>query len=193
MPNAIDTKKFEYDQDARVRLRNELNIPQDVFVIGHVGRFMFQKNHLFLLQVLKAVLRQKENAFLLLVGEGELQEAIRQNACELGLGDRVIFTGARKDVEKLYSAMDVFCLPSFYEGLPVVALEAQANGLPCVLSNRITTEMMIHKNVKMLPLDDFSEWCTLTQYGERIYCDEMEKQYEIQSQANRLLNFYISK
>lgn len=193
MPNAIDIEKFEYDPNARICLRNELNIPQDAFVIGHVGRFMFQKNHLFLLQVLKAVLRLRENAFLLLVGEGELQEAIRQNVREQGLENQVVFTGARKDVAKLYSTMDVFCLPSFYEGLPVVALEAQANGLPCIFSNRMTAEMVIHKNVKMLPLDDPSEWCALAQHGERICCDEVQKEYEIQSQANRLLNFYISK
>lgn len=198
MPNAIDTKKFEYDQDARVRLRNELNIPQDVFVIGHVGRFMFPKNHLFLLQVLKAVLRQKENAFLLLVGEGELQEAIRQNACELGLGDRVIFTGARKDVEKLYSAMDVFCLPSFYEGLPVVALEAQANGLRGVLSDRVASEADVTGTSVFLSLSEQPQkWAQklLAQQGapRRDQSDKVkEAGYDISLSAAELAAYYQS-
>ena len=168
MPNAIDTKKYEFDQDARVRLRNELNIPQNAFVVGHVGRFMYQKNHPFLLQVFKEVLRLRENAFLLLVGEGELQETIRQSTREQGLEDKVIFTGARQDVSKLYSAMDVFCLPSFYEGLPVVALEAQANGLPCVFSDRMTEEILLTSKAVQLALDDPERWArTVLAFSQR--------------------------
>lgn len=192
MPNAIDTKKFEYDQDDRIRLRNELNIPQDAFVIGHVGRFMYQKNHPFLLQVFSEVLRLRKNTFLLLVGEGELLETICQSVREQGLEGKVIFTGARKDVSKLYSVMDVFCLPSFYEGFPVVALEAQANGLPCVLSTHITEEALCHDNAQLLPLDDVLVWCGTILKGKRS-CGGLGKQYEICSQANKLQMFYASK
>lgn len=140
LPNAIDTAKFAFDETARIELRKELGIPQDAFVVGHVGRFMYQKNHRFLVEIFAELCRQKPESRLLLIGEGELKEEIRQQARALGLQDKVIFTGARQDVNKLYSTMDVFCLPSFYEGMPVVAWEAQANGLPCVFADTITRE-----------------------------------------------------
>lgn len=193
MPNAIDVKKFEYDQAARVRLRDELDIPQDAFVMGHVGRFMYQKNHPFLLQVFEEVLRLRSNAWLLLVGDGEQQEAIRQSARERGLESRVIFTGARKDVSKLYSAMDVFCLPSFYEGLPVVALEAQANGLPCVFSNQMTREILLTSNAVRLGLDDPQKWVgTILESCRRT--DKLQnRQYDIEATQQDLSRFYIGE
>ena len=140
MPNAIDTKRFEYDPEARIRLRMELGIPQDAFVVGHVGRFTYAKNHTFLLKIFSEFLKADQNAFLLLVGEGELEGQIRQQTQALGLQNKVLFTGARQDVNKLYSVMDVFCMPSRYEGMPVVAWEAQANGLPCAFSKTIARE-----------------------------------------------------
>lgn len=194
MPNAIDTKKYEFDQDARVRLRNELNIPQTAFVVGHVGRFMYQKNHLFLLQVFRGVLRLQENSFLLLVGEGELQEMVRQSVREQGLEGRVIFTGARKDVSKLYSAMDVFCLPSYYEGLPVVALEAQANGLPCFFSKCITEEVQL-SNAERLPLDEPEKWlkeilAQISQDQGKVRSTINKKIFDIIKNAKRLEIYY---
>lgn len=152
LPNAIDTAKFAYDPAARIRLREELGIPQSAFVVGHVGRFMYQKNHDFLLNIFAELVKAAPNAQLLLIGEGELQGQIRQQAKALGLQDKVIFTGARQDVQKLYSAMDIFCLPSYYEGMPVVAWEAQANGLPCVFSDRVSREAARASNAAFLPL-----------------------------------------
>ena len=140
MPNAIDTEQFAFDPAARAALREELGIPQDAFVVGHVGRFMYQKNHRFLVDIFAEVLKKKPEAVLLLVGEGELMESIREKVKARGISSSVVFTGARREVNKLYSVMDVFCLPSFYEGMPVVAWEAQANGLPCVFSNKISQE-----------------------------------------------------
>lgn len=140
MPNAIDTKRFSFDVKARESLREELEISQNAFVVGHVGRFMYQKNHNFLIDLFAEVLREKPDAVLLLIGEGELTEQIQKKVQDLGIERSVIFTGARRDVHKLYSVMDVFCLPSFYEGMPVVAWEAQANGLPCVFSSEISGE-----------------------------------------------------
>lgn len=192
MPNAIDTKKFEYDQAARIRLREELKIPQDAFVVGHVGRFMYQKNHPFLLQVFKEILRLRENAFLLLVGEGELQETIRQSVREQSLEGKVIFTGARQDVSKLYSAMDVFCLPSFYEGLPVVALEAQANGLPCVFSDRITSEVLLNQSAVCLPLETQQRWALKLLKVERLPEEESLTQFDVNSQAEILTMKYFA-
>lgn len=158
MPNAIDTEKFAYDPEARVALREELGIPEDAFVVGHVGRFMYQKNHSFLIDVFAELVKQRPDAVLLLIGEGELMEKIEKKVQRIGIEGKVIFTGARQDVEKLYSVMDVFCLPSFYEGLSVVAWEAQANGLPIVFSNKIPKEAGIGTNYKFLPLKEKSAW-----------------------------------
>lgn len=140
MPNAIDTARFAFDPAARQRLRAELGIAPDAFVVGHVGRFTFAKNHPFLLRIFAQLRETEPSARLLLVGEGELEQQTRRQARELGLAEAVIFTGARADVNKLYSVMDVFCLPSNFEGMPVVAWEAQANGLPCVAADHITHE-----------------------------------------------------
>lgn len=154
MPNAIDTEKFAYDERARSQLRQELGIPQSAFVVGHVGRFMYQKNHRFLVDIFADLYKQKPEARLLLIGEGELREQIQQQVRVLNLQDKVIFTGARQDVNKLYSAMDVFCLPSFYEGLGMVAWEAQVNGLPVVLSNFVPREAKRSSECIFLSLND---------------------------------------
>ena len=153
MPNAIDTEKFVFDPEARVALRKELGIPQDAFVVGHVGRFMYQKNHSFLIDIFAELQKEKPGARLLLIGEGELMEPIQKKVQRLGLEKSVIFAGTRSDVNKLYSVMDVFCLPSFYEGMPVVSWEAQANGLPCVFSDRVSKEAKKSKQYQSLPLD----------------------------------------
>ena len=157
MPNAIDTAKFAYDAQARVALREELGVPQDAFVVGHVGRFMYQKNHGFLVDVFAELYKQRPEALLLLIGEGELKEQIQQQVRELGLQNNVVFTGARQDVNKLYSVMDVFCLPSLYEGMPLVAWEAQASGLPCVFADVITRETAQSENVTFINLSASEE------------------------------------
>lgn len=152
MPNAIDTEKFTFNPAARTALRQELHLPQDAFVVGHVGRFMYQKNHEFLVGLFAALLQTVPDAYLLLIGEGELAEKIKQQVTQAGLSNRVVFAGVRTDTARLYSAMDVFCLPSFYEGLPVVAIEAQANGLPCLFSNKVTPESVLLPGTQTLPL-----------------------------------------
>ena len=172
IPNAIETKKFAFDPEARKQLRDELKVPQDAFVIGHVGRFMYQKNHTFLIDIFAEVLKQNPNSILLLIGEGELMQSIQVKAKALGIHENIVFTGARSDVDRLYSVMDVFCLPSFYEGMPVVAWEAQANGLPCVFSDKISTEAKLEENCKFLSLDQSGEeWAkSLLSVKGRYFC-----------------------
>lgn len=159
MPNAIDAEKFAFDPEERIALREELGIPQDAFVVGHVGRFMYQKNHKFLIDIFVKLLKERLDARLLLIGEGELMGQIKEKVERLGIRGTVIFTGVRNDVNKLYSVMDVFCLPSFYEGMPVVAWEAQANGLPCVLSNTVCKEAGNNTKNHFLSLNsDTEQW-----------------------------------
>lgn len=150
--NGVDLKVFHYDPQARAALQKEFDL-EGKFVVGHVGRFNKQKNHSFLLDVFYEIHKKQENAVLLLVGQGELEEAIREKISKLGLADRVVFTGLRSDVPKLLSAMDVLVFPSFHEGMPNVVIEAQATGLPCVIADTITRDANITGLVKYLPLD----------------------------------------
>lgn len=191
MPNAIDTKKFCYDEAKRKLVREEFSVPEDAFVIGHVGRFVYPKNHPFVVNVFDKLLKRKKDAFLLLVGEGELQEEIYQQVCNMGLQEQVIFTGTRQDVNDIYSAMDVFFLPSFYEGVPVVLWEAQANGLPIVCSNNISEEADFARNIARLKLED----------GEELWIDKLIETKrnggivppDISESVKEVQDFYLSK
>lgn len=151
--NAIDVDKFLYNEKVRQELRKELGIAEDDFVVGHIGRFMFQKNHAFLLDIFAAVHKVNKKAKLVLVGDGELRPEMEEKAKTLGIDDSVMFLGLRKDTARLYNIMDVFVLPSWYEGLPVVSVEAQANGLTCLLSDRIAKESKLVDNVEFLKLE----------------------------------------
>jgi glycosyltransferase EpsF len=155
--NAIDTSKFRFNPVTRERVRRELGI-EDKFVVGHVGRFMPQKNHTFLLDIFAEVHRRDPDSVLLLIGDGELKHSMEEKTKRLGLASSVIFLGARDDVHELYQAMDVFVLPSLYEGLGMVAVEAQTSGLPCALSNRVPEEAKVIDDVEFLPIDNISMW-----------------------------------
>lgn len=137
-----------------IAVRAELNIPQDAFVIGHVGRFVEQKNHTFLVDVAAEVAKREQRMFLLLVGDGSLRPAIEQKVAQAGLANRVIFTGVRPDVSRLMlGAMDVFLLPSLFEGLGLVLVEAQAAGLPCILSDVVPAEAdVVRPLIRRMPL-----------------------------------------
>lgn len=149
--NAIDAEKYSFNSVVRDEVRKELGI-EGRFVIGHVGRFCFQKNHIFLIDIFKEVHKVDPDAKLLLVGIGDLQKQIKEKVKAYGLEGSVIFLGVRKDVDRLYQAMDIFVLPSHYEGLPVVGVEAQAAGLPCLLSDQMTRETVLLPETKMMPL-----------------------------------------
>ena len=156
--NGIDLSIYRYSAEDRQNIRKEFNVPENAFVIGHVGRFQAQKNHLFLLEIFSHVCKRTENALLLLVGKGELEENIREKATALGILDRIIFTGVRSDVPALLSAMDVFVFPSLYEGMPNAAIEAQAAGLPCIISDTLTKEANVTGLVTYLPLENPEAW-----------------------------------
>ena len=130
--NAIEVDKFLFNEEVRNQMRKELNI-EDKFVIGHVGRFVEQKNHTFLIDIFYEVQKERPNSILLLVGDGPLYNMIYQKVERLGILDKVIFAGVYNDVSKFYNAMDMFVFPSLYEGLGMVLVEAQINGLPCLV------------------------------------------------------------
>lgn len=190
LPNAIDTARFAFDADARTGLRRELSIPENAFVIGHVGRFTYAKNHSFLIDLFSNIAKEHPSARLLLVGEGELEEDVRRQVSELHLQDQVIFAGVRRDVNKLYSAMDVFCMPSNFEGMPVVAWEAQANGLPCVFSDQMSAEAVRSTASCQLPLAaGTAQWQNALLSARRNTPTDIP---DIRTAASMLESFYLT-
>jgi glycosyltransferase involved in cell wall biosynthesis len=149
--NAIDIGRFVFNPEARKKLRVELGL-DGKFVVGHIGRFSRQKNHRFLLEIFSCIHAVNPDSALLLVGDGELREDIVALVERLGISSSVVFYGNRKNTEDCYSAIDVFVLPSLYEGLPIVGVEAQASGLMCFFSSEITNEIAITARVSFLPL-----------------------------------------
>ena len=152
IPNAIDLEKFAFNPDKRKLLRQKLGL-ENKFVLGHIGRFVYPKNHSFLIDVFAEVVKVKPEARLMLVGDGELRKNIEEKVVSLGLQDKVLFLGNRNDVADLYNAMDIFLLPSHYEGLPVVGVEAQANGLKCLFSDKVTEESKLIDQFEFISLN----------------------------------------
>ena len=151
--NGINIKRFERNNTRGRELREKYHIPDDAYVIGHVGRFTLEKNHSFLIDVFEKVNEAIPNSYLLLVGEGELLEEIRVKASTLKLPGNVIFTGVVDEPQDYYNAMSCFALPSLYEGFSFVTLEAQANGLPCLVSTGVPDAVIINRNIMRMELD----------------------------------------
>lgn len=152
--NAIDAERYAYDEKKRKEIRAELSIPENALVIGHVGRFAPPKNHTFIVDLFDRITKMRNDSVLLLVGDGDLKAGIEEKVKILGLSDKVVFTGLRSDVDRLLQAMDVFLFPSVYEGLPLSIIEAQAAGLPCLISDKVPDECRITDCVQQLSLDD---------------------------------------
>lgn len=154
--NAIDAKAFQFDETERVQKREELGIKENTLVIGHIGRFEHQKNHLFAIKIFQCFHAKHPDSTLLLIGSGgDREPAIRKLVADMHLGQFVAFLGSRNDIPQLLCAMDLFLFPSLMEGLPLSLLEAQCSGLPCVISDGVpqeacitdlTTCLSLHKN-----------------------------------------------
>lgn len=150
--NAIETDKYSYNENIRMKTRLDLKI-SDKIVITNVGRFHFQKNHSFLVNVFSEFYKKYPTSVLLLIGDGELMEEVKNQVKKLGLTDCVMFLGNRGDVDQLMQAADLLLMPSRFEGFPVSAIEAQASGLPCLFSDTITTQVKITESVKFESLE----------------------------------------
>lgn len=153
LKNGINIEQFIYDEAGRENLRNEWNINEHTIVLGHVGVFNSQKNQQFLLPILKELIKSNPNYRLVLVGDGEKREIIQENAKNEGLSEYIIFTGKRDDVNKVMSAIDIFLFPSIFEGLGIVAIEAQAEGLPCLLSSEVPSIAKILYTTEFIELE----------------------------------------
>ena len=192
--NAIDLDKFKFDKEKREKFIKEFAL-KDCFVIGHVGRFMKQKNHEFLIDIFYKVIKRKENARLLLIGDGKLRPQIESKVKELGISNKVIFLGNRNDVADLYNVMDIFIFPSLYEGLGMVAIEAQVNSLPTIVSTEIPIEAKISENIKFISLQQpLKDWLNEIENAKRKELninDELLKKFDIKQESKKLENLYL--
>ncbi|MCR4663689.1 MAG: glycosyltransferase family 1 protein [Endomicrobiaceae bacterium] len=154
--NGVVVDKFKFDSQIRQKTRENFNLG-DSFVLGHIGRFVELKNHSFLVDIFNEILKYKKNSVLLFIGEGPLEEEIKEKVNNLKLEKQVKFLGVRSDINNIYQAMDVFLLPSLFEGLPIVGIEAQTAGLPCFFSDKISKEVKI-VNSHFISLKENSEF-----------------------------------
>ena len=197
IPNAIDAARFTFDPEVRKQKREELHIQPEEFLIGEVGRFDPQKNQKYAVEILAECRKKNFPAKLILIGEGPLMETVRQQVEELQLQEYVIFTGLQKDVVPFYQAMDFFLLPSFYEGLPGVAVEAQASGLRGILSDAITTETTMTSLMEFLNVQEPAEvWAdrimACGHYERQNTLKEMQEAgFDVKNLAKRLQDFYL--
>lgn len=154
IPNGVDLKRFRFDVNKRNQMRMTLGIKEDMMILGHIGRLSTPKNHKFLLNVFNQYHKINSNSKLLLVGDGELFDSIKQHINKLDINDAVIMTGSKQNTEDYYQIMDIFLFPSLWEGLPVSVVEAQANGLQCIISDVITHDVDLTALIQYLPLDE---------------------------------------
>lgn len=194
--NAIDLSRYSYDPQKAAAARKELGL-EDKLVVGHIGRFCYQKNHDFLIDIFNEIHKQRQEAVLLLIGEGELEQDIRNKVKKLGLTDSVRFMGKQKDTSEFYQAMDCFVLPSRYEGLGVVAIEAQACSVPVICTTAVPKDAKITSSVKFIGLDESSSnWadCVLDVIKTQVKRNEREEVrkagYDIEVEAQKLTDFY---
>ena len=193
LPNAINPERFKFNESARREIRAKHGIDEDDFVVGHVGRFYPQKNHEFLINVFSELHKQRANAKLLLLGDGPLQEKIRQEVETLGLTGSVIFAGLQKDPALFYSAMDVFAFPSLWEGLGIALLEAQYNGLPCVVSDVVPKEVEVSNGITRVNLNTSTqEWTKvlLSRVEKRNHIECAKSQFDINETYPQLQTLY---
>ena len=195
--NAIDLDRFAFSSELREKHRRELGISDEALVIGQIGRLWEVKNQSFTLDVLKHVLSQRDDCELLFVGEGSDEQMLKKKAHDLGIEEHVRFLGVRTDVHSLINAFDILAFPSLYEGLPIVMVESQANGLSVICSTAIPKECIFSKNIRRIPLEEGEK-----AWADAIISTEIQRTdnrselvnagYDIKEEARKLQDFYLS-
>lgn len=193
VPNGIDLELYRNVPESKEAVKKKLEIPEDAFVVGNIGRFEEQKNHTFLIDIFEQVVRQHPNSYLTLIGEGSLISEIEEKVYSKNLQNNVLFLGLRNDIPEMLKAMDVFLMPSLYEGLPISAVEAQAANVKLVLSTEVSKETQVSKNTHFISLDESpKKWAEiilkeplgneplpeLTQYDMKRTAKQLEEIYE---------------
>lgn len=196
--NGIIAERFKFEYSKRIEKRKELLIPEDAFVIGHVGRFTDQKNHELLLDIFNEVSQMKKETMLLLIGEGENRNTIERKAVAFGICDKVKFLGNRSDIPQLLMCMDAFVMPSLYEGLPISAVEAQATGVRTFLSDTISKETALGSGVCWFSIEESPEMIAKMIIEEckkelnRINCNSeiINAGFDMKLTANMMIEIY---
>ena len=200
IPNGIDTDRFRFKSEVRQTIRTELGL-ENCLVLGNVGRLCSQKNQIFLLEVFAQLIKIQPRSRLLLVGDGDSRSMLEQRAVELGIRAQVIFYGRSEKVEQLLWAMDVFALPSLFEGLSLAAVEAQAAGLPILCAQGLSEEVKLTANLRFLPLDaGASIWAEAvlsmaSQENDRAHCAQVVKSagFEASAVAQYITDTYLGR
>ncbi len=201
--NGIQTKDYAFSEEKRNTVRKELGIQDDEILLGHVGNFIEQKNHSFLIDIFSEVHSENPKFKLLLISDGMLMPIIKDKVNSLGLDDAVIFLGKTLKVSEYLQGMDLFLLPSLHEGLPVVLVEAQAAGLICAVSNTVAKEADLTESSVFLPIDTVAPWTTVIEklgYKKRNREEDStnnialikEKGYDIEQNADKLRQIYVN-
>ena len=197
--NAFELDRFSFSEEARAKARADLGLVGDTFAVGHLGRFMPQKNHRFLVDAFAELVRIRPDSVLLLAGDGEQRPLVESWVSEREVASKVKFLGQRADADCLYQAFDAFALPSLYEGLCLVGVEAQRAGLPCLLSDAITREVDVTGTCEFLPIDDPKVWAdALARVADAPArdrslpgMDSRFDRYDIEKATLKLLDFYV--
>lgn len=197
VPNAVDTKRYVFDKEKRNAFR-EQNKAGDKFVVGHIGSLGYPKNQSYILDVFKELQAVLPESLLWIVGDGPDREALEAKAKELGIENKTVFFGQRNDVSEFYRAMDVFLLPSFFEGFPVVIAEAAAADLPCLVSDTVTKTVAVADNILMLGISEApSAWASkIAEFKDYSRRDNTQliinSGFDIDDQAAKLEEFYLN-
>lgn len=197
--NGIEIEKFVYSIENRKCIRKQLDIPLEAKVIGHVGAFREEKNHFYLINIFMKYHESHPDSYLLLIGEGKLKKDVMAKVEILGIKDSVLFLGNRTDVNEILSALDCLLLPSFFEGVSVSAIEAQANGVPMIISDKVSPETILCNKVSVCPIEEteyvYEQWCktmeeSVNQGREGIVYKPHFWQYDIKATVQKLEMLY---
>ena len=194
IPNAVEAEKFRFDIRARELQRREMQL-EGKLVVGHIGRLSYPKNHKFLLEIFAALRKIQPDAVLLLIGSGEYEERLKAQAQRLDIADQVRFMGSQEDVAPFYQAMDVFVMPSLFEGVPVTGIEAQFAQLPCIFSDRVPREVEFTGRCSFVPLsepaDAWAQWILAAAEQERSGEAVANSRFDIHLAAQLLTEYYM--
>lgn len=200
IPNGVDLSRFAFDETRRNEMREQMGIKGGEFAIGHIGRFTEQKNHKYLIELFSAYHKCDPDSVLCLLGSGELLEAVEAQCKELGVSDCVRMLGVHSDIENYYQAMDAFVFPSLWEGLPVTLVEAQANGLPCLVSDAITKNVALTDLIQYLPLNDPQKWVQAMFESKSAHRGALSeknraglREFDIREVARKMQEFYMEQ
>jgi glycosyltransferase involved in cell wall biosynthesis len=200
LKNGIECERFTFSPQVRKEVREELNLDKNIFVLGHVGRFAYQKNHTFLIDIFAKFNELIKDSVLILVGDGPLRPNIEKQVIDLKLKDKVKFIGIHSDIHRILQAFDAFVFPSLHEGLPVSLIEAQGSGLPCLISDKISKEVDLGDNlIEFIPLSVTNQWVQKLKgiASRKVNRKNLSKSialqgYDIKNTADSLEDFYLT-